>query len=582
MEKKRKAAAEIFVNQYVQQQQAPPEALGDLIAEEEKVSPEMTASRRKTPMPAAQPSPLSPQSPLPTSRGKTSEELQLEKEPIKVRETGIWRWKRVIVPPNAYVVHTRIGRKAPVTIGLGVSFRYNPYTDAYLIVPSAMQTIGVVANCITKEKQGINVLAYVQWQIDDFSVAYRKLDFSDSHDPLGIVNAQLSEQAEAAIKDKISTMSVEEVLTDKAPIIEELTTRLKAVAEGRKQDVEKADEGLGIKIITVQIREALVSSQRLWNDLQVPFRHQQQKIARESQLTMQSAIRKKELETRQADETREAETMVAIERIKQSKETEAAELRTSEELARFKKEQQAVQEKIQLNEQTTTVEQESQQRLQKRTAEMEQERALSELRREQEKTVERAKLETDAHKQQKTLQVEDALHTLEEENHLNEMKNQSAQQQLERETTLKKMEAESKILLQEQEDALKTQIQEANLSRQRKERLVQLELEEKTNQLKLAIQEKEVEIVRLHQEIRNLVNERALLRHLIDKLPDLAAQMPEIHELKILQTDKSHAGFDALTMFLAKTLAVAESLGIQWKPKEGDSSESHQEDDPER
>ena len=42
---------------------------------------------------------------------------------------------------------------------------------------------------------------------------------------LGIVNAQLREQAEAAIKDKIATMSVEDVLTDKAPIIEELTAR---------------------------------------------------------------------------------------------------------------------------------------------------------------------------------------------------------------------------------------------------------------------------------------------------------------------------------------------------------------------
>src|SRR5687768_14507507 len=33
---------------------------------------------------------------------KTSEELQLEKEPLRVRETGFWMWKRVIVPPNAY------------------------------------------------------------------------------------------------------------------------------------------------------------------------------------------------------------------------------------------------------------------------------------------------------------------------------------------------------------------------------------------------------------------------------------------------------------------------------------------------
>ena len=66
---------------------------------------------------------------MPQDGLKTSEELQLEKEPIRVRETGLWFWRRVIVPPNAYVVHTRMGRQAPVTLGLGLSFRYDPYKD---------------------------------------------------------------------------------------------------------------------------------------------------------------------------------------------------------------------------------------------------------------------------------------------------------------------------------------------------------------------------------------------------------------------------------------------------------------------
>ncbi|MEE8442012.1 MAG: SPFH domain-containing protein, partial [Spirochaetia bacterium] len=183
--------------------------------------------------PAPAPAPRKPQRKISFSNIKTSEELQLEKDPIRIRETGRWLWKRVIVPPNAYVVQTRINRAKPVSIGLGKSFRYRPKTDAYLIVPAALQTIGVVANCISREKQGINVLAYVQWQIDDFAKAFKRLDFSDRSDPLSIVNAQLREQAEAAIKDKIATMSVEEVLTDKAPIIEELTLRLREVTEGR-------------------------------------------------------------------------------------------------------------------------------------------------------------------------------------------------------------------------------------------------------------------------------------------------------------------------------------------------------------
>ncbi len=525
MEKKRKAAAEIFAKQYTQQQ-APQEVISDVLTdEEEKEAPKMKAARRRVTLGAA--SAPAPQAFSPVGRVKTSEELQIEKEAINVRETGLWLWKRVIVPPNAYVVHTRSGHKDPMTLGLGVSFRYNPYTDAYLVVPSAMQTIGVVANCITKEKQGINILAYVQWQIDNFSVAYRKLDFSDTRDPLGIVNAQLGEQAEAAIKDKISTMSVEEVLTDKAPVIKELTTRLKTVAEGH-QGEKAPGEGLGIKIITVQIREALVSSQKLWHDLQAPFRHQQEQAARISELTMQSEIHKKESET--------------------------------------------TQKKIHLEEQTTAVTQESQQRIQKQAAEMDQERELSTLQREQEKSLERAKLEAETNKRQKTLKIEEGLHALEEQQRLDEMKIQAAQQQLEQETTLKKQQVESKTLLQEKDDELQTLILEANLARQKKEHAVQLQLKEKKGQMQLALQEQELRLARLHQEVRNLINERDLLRQLIANLPELAAQMPDIHELKVLQTDKGNAAFDTFASFLAKTFSMAESLGIRWRTPDDETS----------
>ena len=71
-----------------------------------------------------------------------------------------------------------------------------------------------------------------------------------------IVNVQLREQAEAAIKDKVATMAIDDILSDKQPIIEELTARLRAVAEGA-----------GLRIITVQIKEAVVSSRAVWESL---------------------------------------------------------------------------------------------------------------------------------------------------------------------------------------------------------------------------------------------------------------------------------------------------------------------------
>ncbi|MDM8559393.1 hypothetical protein [Candidatus Parabeggiatoa sp. HSG14] len=523
----------------------------------------------------------------------TSEELQLEKEPIKVRETGFWWWRRIVVPPNAYVVHTRMGRDTPVTTGLGKSFRYNPNTDAYLVVPAAMQTIGIVARCITKEKQGINILAYLQWQMHDFSIAYQKLDFSDSRDPLGIVNAQLSEQAEAAIKDKIATMSVEEVLTDKAPIIEELTKRLEAVTEGRNHEAGGAHEGLGIKIVTVQIREAFVSSKRLWQDLQAPFRHQQEKAARISQLTMQNELHKKELENRQLKETREAETNVVIERVRETKQTEALNLNLAEESIRFTKKQEVEQQKIQLEEQTTLTrqasmlkiqvkeqeatqqkiqleqktaltEQASEQQLQAEQARLDYESQLEQLQRVHTKTLEQAKLDNEANSNQKTLQTEQALHIVTEENRLNTAKMEAEQLRLEQNAKLKKQSAELKLLVQEQENLLEAKMQEACIARQQQSHLADLELEEASNQVKMALREKEMGLARLEQEARNLTNGSDLLRRLIDKSADIAAEMPEIQELKVLQTGGGNGDitFDAFSAFVAKMLAVAESLGI--------------------
>ena len=561
MNTRRKTAATVFMEQNVVQRA---DANEQEVAEEQAYA--LSAPGAPAPQAAYGGYPAPPaRKPPPPDGLKTSEELQLEKEPLRVRETGFWPFKRVLVPPNAYVVHTRIGRKAAVTLGLGLSFRYNPNTDAYLIVPAAMQTIGIVANSISKEKQGINILAYVQWQINDFSIAYRKLDFSDSRDPLGIVNAQLREQAEAAIKDKIATMSVEEVLTDKQPVIEELTSRLKAVAEGRTDDGD--DEGLGIKIVTVQIKEALVSSQRLWEHLQAPFRYEQEKTARISHLLAQDEIRLKELQNRQYAETSEAETLVEIERIKQSKETEALEIRVAQQSTRFTREQESLRQKVQLEEQTTRTRLESELRLQAERDSADQAVRLAALGRSQEEVLERSRLDAEASTRQKTLQVNRALQELAEEARLAEQQLAADQERLARETTRKRLEAEFAALVQAQEARLQQEVQQATLRYQRQDAMARLELEQAANQARLALREREVAIERLVQENRNLVNERDLSGRLIAALPELAAHMPDIHELKVLQTGGGDGAFDPLAQFLARMVALAESLGLPLRPR---------------
>ena len=495
MDRKRKAAADVFLEQQAVQQQSA-EAGVDVGA-----APQPPAA-----MGAALPASLAAgaglfrakAAPVRVEGLKTSEELQLEKEPIRVRETGVWPFKRVVVPPNVYVVHTRLGRSAPVTIGLGLSFRFNPQTDAYLVVPAAMQTIGVVAYCISQEKQGINVLAYVQWQIQDFAVAYQRLDFSDTRDPLGIVNAQLREQAEAAIKDKIATMSVEEVLTDKQPVIEELTARLKAVAEGRSAGDHAAGEGLGIKIVTVQIKEALVSSQRLWEHLQAPFRYEQEKYARISFLAAQEEVRERELQTRRIGETREAETLVDIERITQAKQTEGLAIRLAEERTRLTEEQEMA-------------------------------------------------------RHRKTVDVERAIQAMAEETRLATSRLESERLRIARETELKRIESELGLFAAEQDAAIEAARLDAELGRRRAESASRLELEEAANRVRVALARDEAEV-------RNLASEADLSGRLIERLPEIASKLPQPDELRILQTGADAGGLDAIAAFVARVMALADSI----------------------
>lgn len=298
------------------------------------------SSRRSEPMPAGSADLSAPPAPAgapqasrglrpgnaPNRRGPEARVIgggPSDERAVEVRITGFGRRKTVLVPPNALVVHTRRGQAEPLHVGLGVSFRYNPATDSFLVVPAAMQTILLNAYCICRELQGVVVQAYVQWIIQDFATAYRKLDFRDPFEPMRLVNLQLKEQAEAAIKDKVATMGIHEVLSDRQPIIEELTARLRAVAEG----VGDGDQGLGLRIVTVQIKEAIVSSATLWQNLQMPYRAEQERLASLAKLTAEASVAQSRMGTEREQETR---------RI--ANEQELGELRAHSAAAQFERE----------------------------------------------------------------------------------------------------------------------------------------------------------------------------------------------------------------------------------------------------
>jgi hypothetical protein len=243
-----------------------------------------------------------------------------------------------------------------------------------------MQTIIINANCICTERQGVLVQAYVQWVIDDIATAYRKLDFSDPEDPMRIVNVQLREQAEAAIKDKVATMPIDEILSDKQPIIEELTHRLRTVAEGSRGN-QGGGGGLGLKIVTVQIKEAVVSSTRLWENLQKPFRAERQMMARMAELQAERTITSRELEIHKTNETAKLESEGELAQLRGAKERERYDREQAEKLRRHKLEQEAEQRRIAEQNATARVRKEAELELALAEMELESRRVQRELER---------------------------------------------------------------------------------------------------------------------------------------------------------------------------------------------------------
>ncbi|NDU75158.1 hypothetical protein GWI34_21370 [Actinomadura sp. DSM 109109] len=321
--------------------------LDKVVAQQAVLEDDLKSRRSAPPAPGAAPPP-GPLAKRDRALGGAAPADRSGPGPVDVRISGFWRWKNVLVPPNAFVVHTRRGRSEPLHIGLGVSFRFNPSTDSFLVVPGATQTILINAYCICRELQGVLVQGYVQWIIQDFGTAYRKLDFGGD-DPMRLVNLQLREQAEAAIKDKVATMGVRDVLSDKQPIIEELTARLRAVAEGE----DNSDQGLGLRIVTVQIKEAVVSSSRLWENLQKPYRTEQGQIARLAELEAEEAVAQREMAAARIKETQRLEHERELAELRARNASQLFDTEAAEKLRRTRREHDDSREVAELQTETT-------------------------------------------------------------------------------------------------------------------------------------------------------------------------------------------------------------------------------------
>ena len=211
---------------------------------------------------------------------------------VEVRVTGFGRWKTVIVPPNAFVVHTRRGRGEPLHMGLGVSFRYNPATDSYLVVPGAMQTILINAllhlpGTAGRARPGVRAVDHrgLRHRVPQARLRRRRgPDAAGQPAAQGAGGGRDQGQGRDAGRQRRAQRQAADHRGAHRP-----------AARRRRGRAAARDGGLGLRIVTVQIKEAVVSSSRLWENLQKPYRSEQGRIARLAELAADEAIGAREL-----------------------------------------------------------------------------------------------------------------------------------------------------------------------------------------------------------------------------------------------------------------------------------------------
>ncbi|MCP4541949.1 MAG: hypothetical protein GY832_32880, partial [Chloroflexi bacterium] len=129
---------------------------------------------------------------------------------------------------------------------------------------------------------------------------------------------------------------------------------------------------------TIQIKEAIVSSTRLWQNLQIPFRAKRKKLARLAELESQREIDATELKIRTTGETANLQAEGELEQLRSETERAKYNLRQAEKVRRHTVEQEAERQSIAEQNATAKVRGEAELELVLQELELEQRRIASE------------------------------------------------------------------------------------------------------------------------------------------------------------------------------------------------------------
>jgi flotillin len=248
-----------------------------------------------------------------------------ERERERLREHGGWRsgkpvedpdklkpWGFVTARPSEYLVHVRRGRVLTRTSGQGATCFKWPW-DAVAIVPTSLQRLQFCADQVTAERVGVEVVGLAVYRIAEPLLAYRVLNFSFPERAQEKLEETLTAMFIGAARRLIANLSVDDCLQKrKSALATELLRETAPVVGGKGALSDGTASGWGVVIDTIEIQEVRVLSQKVFADMQAPYRSALEQRAREAKASAEKEVQTREAEYRRATEEARIHAETAI------------------------------------------------------------------------------------------------------------------------------------------------------------------------------------------------------------------------------------------------------------------------------
>ena len=210
------------------------------------------------------------------------------------------RWGFISANPSEYLIVLRGGKVDTRRSGQGVHFWKWPW-ESIAIVPTSLQQVSFEADQVTQEKVGVTVSGIAVYRIVNPLLAFRVLNFSFAERASEKLASTLRDMFVGASRRLIANLTLEECLQKrKEAIARFLMEEIGPVVAGRGAADDDTEQGWGVVLDTIEIQDVHVQSEKVFADLQAPFRTNLASRAQQAELQRSREIAERKAEAERA------------------------------------------------------------------------------------------------------------------------------------------------------------------------------------------------------------------------------------------------------------------------------------------